>query len=104
MKIDLTASPVDMYGLAIPNPHKDGPSEWPLFEVAAGALIHPTKEPVSAGQSVERYKLMRRLMDDGPKGAVEISTGEAELIKAAAAALYGPIVVGQLDAAIEGNA
>jgi hypothetical protein len=106
MKVDFTATPKDQFGAELFNPHKPAGEEvrWPMYEIAGSALLQPGgKEVLTPARSLERYRLMKRLMDEGVKGPMDISTAEAELIKQAVAGIYGPLVLGQIDDAIEGG-
>lgn len=106
MRVDLRKKAEDQYGVELPNPHFPPPADqraWPLYEIASSALLS-TADKLSVSESLERYVLMRRIMSDAPKGAVEMTTGEAELVKKAVASIYTPLVLGQLHDAIEAGA
>lgn len=74
------------------------PLSMTLADACVAALVKAPAQPIGYQKSVERFRLAKRLCEN-PVGP--ITTEERMTIKDALAEMYGPLFIGQIEAALE---
>ena len=101
MKIDFNASVKRIDGQPLIETNQQGEAVQATFKVVVvNAVLAPSKNDDGV-MKVRKYQLAHRVYDASE--AMEISLDEAKLIKDCITATYGPLIVGQVDALLEGK-
>jgi hypothetical protein len=98
MTIDFSQVLKDMQGEALDHPVKKD-TKFTLADAVVAALIVPDEEgkATDASEKVRRYKLAQKIVDGGEH---PVSVEEAKTIQDTCNRIYGPLIVGQVFAAM----